>query len=245
MTVTLTTIIDRVRENVISVPEETEDRLEGWIQEAQRRAETAFNWIAGQELWDFGTVAGTNLISDVTSFFLWPLGDPWYVTGDVGRKVELEWLPSLNDRAKDYIESTNSDHRGAPKALMLVTSSSYLPARIMVYPKPDAGNIIGEFSTAGEYAIRVPYHSRGQTLSTSTQTNYLTENPELALFLEEWASSKAMLFNHDYDNANAMLVQAVATLKEAKKIEKKRKVPILRWTPRRDVHARRQQRRMS
>jgi len=244
---TLTTILDAIRENVISLPSATEGRLEEFVQQAQRKAEAAFQWINGEMEMNVSTTAGSNILQDLDRAFLWPIDDPWYVTGDVGSKVEMEWLPSISDRAKEYIDSSNSDYRSSPKALRIVrrpvTAGS--PGRIEVYPRADASNTIGEFSVAGEYKIRAAYHSRGALLEVggSIQTNYLTENEDLALYIEEWASGKAMLMNHDYENGSAMLLQAAATLKEAKKIEKKRKVPVLRWTPRRDVHASRRQRR--
>ena len=245
MAETRTTILARIRENVVVVSSEVEGRLNGWVQEAQRKAEKAFEWINGAEELTKDTTAGSNTLQDAPALLLWPVGDPWYISGDLGRAIPMEWLPSLKDRSKEYIDSTDSDYRGAPRALMLgLTASSEVPAAINVYPKPGLQNTIGDFSTAGEYEIHIPYHSRGALLSDGgNDTNYLTENDELALYLEEFASGKAMLFNHDYDNGNIMLLQAKATLADAKKIESARKVPVLKWFPRRDVGASRRQRR--
>jgi hypothetical protein len=241
---TLTTILDNIRTNVIDLPAATEANLEKWVREAQRKAESAFQWINGRVELTQATTAGSNDLIDAPALMLWPLGEPFYLTGEIGSKIDMEWLPSINDRADQYNESTDSDLRGAPRALFLVYNALGLPASIEVFPKPGDQNTIGEFSVAGEYEIHIPYHSRGVLLSGGgNQENYLTKNEDLALYIEEFASAKAMLFNHDYKNGEIMLVQAKATLKEAKKIEKRRKVPVLKWTPRRDVHAPRRQRR--
>jgi hypothetical protein len=245
LTATLTTILDNIRGNVISLPSATEAKLEEWVQQAQRKAEGAFQWIAGEEELEVDTIAGSYSLDLTPTLFLWPIGKPWWVTGDVGRKVKMEWLPSLSDRAHEYKEIASVEYRSSPKALKLDQSTvSGKVATIRVYPAPDASNIVGTYSTAGEYEVHIPYHSRGELLEVGGNlTNYLTENPDLATYIEEWAAGKAMLYNHDYDNGNLMLLQAKATLMEAKKIEKKRKVPVLEWTPRRDVHASRRQRR--
>ncbi len=241
---TLTTILSNIRENVVVVSSETEGRLVGWVQRAQRKAEGAFAWINGAAELTKATTAGSNTLQDAPALLLWPVGKPWYVSGALGSHIPMEWTPSLNDRAKEYIDSTNSDYRGAPRSLMLTLATSSVPGAIEVYPKPGLQNTLGDFSAAGEYEIHMPYHSRGALLSVAgTQTNYLTRNEDLATYIEEFASGKAMLFNHDYDNGNIMLLQAKATLAEAKKIEKARKVPVLEWVPRRDVGASRRQRR--
>jgi hypothetical protein len=61
--------------------------------------------------------------------------------------------------------------------------------------------------------------------------------------LEDYASGKALLFNRDKDNAATYFVQARENLLDMKRLDKTARAKDFKFTPRRDVHASRRQRR--
>jgi hypothetical protein len=242
--VSLTTILANIRGNIIDVPSATEDRLIGWINEAQRVAEAKHQWKGLQTTWVPITTAGSNSIATAaapTVFkpadWIVAIGDPWYRTGDLGVTMRMEWLPSLQDARKDYAVDRSVNNRGDPEALLEDEDA------ITVYPVPDEGNSLGNYSAAGEYQIVIPYLKRAAVLTEGAPTNFFTEDGDLSLYLEEYASAKAMLFNRDVDNAGVSLTMSAGHMLRAKRLDKKRRSQFIKLTPRRDVHASRRQRR--
>jgi hypothetical protein len=233
----LTTILVKIRQNVIDLPSDTEDRLESWVNEAQIVAEAHHQWLGLENVLLDTTNTGSILFKAKPSDWLVAIGDPWYRTG-TGVTRDLEWYPSWEDIYKENTAGLAATDRGAPRGLY--ESADY----IFVYPPADANNTLGAFSAAGEYQINVPYRARAATLTAAgTVSNFFTTDADQALHLEDYASAQAMLFNRDIQNAQLYLAKAAAHLLRAKRLDKKRKSQFLKITPRRDVHARRTQRR--
>ena len=66
----LTTILQNIRDNVIDVPTATENRLEGWVQDAQLELEAARQWIGLETQHVKDTVAGTRQLDAAPSDWL-------------------------------------------------------------------------------------------------------------------------------------------------------------------------------
>jgi hypothetical protein len=238
----LTTILAKVRQNVIDLPGDTEDRLESWVNEAQVVAEAYHLWLGTWSTW-FAETDGTSLLVDsVTDLkekpadWLHADGDPYWRNGFSGANHFVEWAPSLQDVRRDY--SSHADATGSPKTLREEQD------RVWVYPTPDENNPIGVWSSAGEYNLVIPYRARAEVLTAAgTITNFFTTDADQALHLEDYASAQAMLFNRDIQNAQLYLAKAAAHLLRAKRLDKLRKSQSIKITPRRDVHASRKQRR--
>ena len=226
---------------MIEVPSDTEDRLEGWVQDAQVALEEEHQWKMLEAEHSVDTTEGIrNLVTGITRW-MEAIGDPYYLTGD-GVAVPLEWIPSIRDAMKDYTESVAENDRGAPKGLL--ESGEPGAVTIDVYPAADLGNTTGTYSANGEYKVKIPYRKRQATLEvTGTAENAFTRDANLRLYLEQYASGKALLFNHDTENAQIALLQAQEHLNRAKRADKRRKSQFIRFTPRRDVYASRRQRR--
>ena len=241
----LTSILVKIRDNIVDVSSATEARLEGWVNEAQQKAEARMQWVGQDFERVVATVAGTRKLTASPTVYLVPVGDPWYLTG-IGTKVPMEWIPSRDDASKDYSEDTAISARGAPKGLLEVRGTGTGIPDWHVYPFPDASNTLGIKSSAGEYEIHIPYHGRDPVLSVSgNQTNFFTNDVDLQLFLEMWASGKAMLFNRDLENGQVALLEAREHLLRAVRLEKRRKSQSIKFQWRRDVRASRKQRRAS
>jgi hypothetical protein len=150
----------------------------------------------------------------------------------------MEWYPSQEDLYKEHTAGAQTTDQGAPQGLLDT------PPYLLVYPVPDAKNTLGAFSAAGEYQILVTYRARADTLAEgSDETNSFTNDPDLALYLEDYATGQALLFNENYDKANTYLLKAQAHRLRAKRMDKRRRFQSYKHTPRRDVHASRNQRR--
>jgi hypothetical protein len=240
----LATILANIRENIVSVPSATEGRLVSWVQAAQLELEAAHQWLGLETEHVVDTVAGTRKLDDAPSDWHEAIGTPWYLTGD-GKAVQMEWIPSLKDAMKDYSLDTATSARSAPSALHEISDGigGVLPD-LNIYPLPDESNTTGVYSAAGEYEIHIPYRQRAGLLQTTgTTNNFFTDTPGFQLFLEDYASGKAMLFNRDSNNAQVSFVQAQGHLQREKRIDKRRRAQYLVFTPRRGVHASRRQRR--
>jgi hypothetical protein len=241
---TLTTILVKMRQNIIDLPSDTEDRLVGWVNEAQIELESYHRWL-GTEAIFFGKTdetptlinSGTDL-KDKPSDWLHADGDAYWRDGASGANHFVEWAPSLQDARKDYTSDISTSTGGSPKTLQELQGS------VRVYPTPDANNPLGTHSSAGEYHLIIPYRQRAVTLAVgSEETIFFTVDLDLALHLEDYASGQAMIFNRDFDNANAYLLKAQGHALRAKRMDKRRRFQSYKHTPRRDVYASRNQRR--
>jgi hypothetical protein len=237
----LTTILAKIRQNVIDLPSDTEDRLESWVNEAQIVAEAYHLWLGTWSIF-FGKTDGTSRLINSEELYEKPAdwlhadGDPYWRHGSSGANHFVEWAPSLQDVRKDY--SSNPEATGSPKALW--EQQGWLN----VYPVPDANNPVGGWSAAGEYTLIIPYRARAEILTAAgTVSNFFTTDADQALHLEDYASAQAMLFNRDIQNAQLYLAKAAAHLLRAKRLDKLRRSQYIKITPRRDVHASRKQRR--
>jgi len=232
-----------MRQNIIDLPAATEARLISWVNEAQLELESYHRWLGLEATWQTITVAGSNTLVDYTtsssvkpSDWLHAHGDPYWRPGAGGDDQFCEWSPSIQDVRKDYKQSAATTNRGKPRTLWEQSS------RIYVYPTPDAENPVGTYSIAGEYNILIPYRARADVLvAGSSITNFFTADPDLALYLEDYATGQAMLFNRDFDNANVYLLKARGHALRAKRMDKQRRFQSYRHTPRRDVYASRRQ----
>ena len=63
----------------------------------------------------------------------------------------------------------------------------------------------------------------------------------MQLYLQDYASGKALLFNRDYEAGQVKLMEAAAHLMREKRKDKRRKSQFMKLTPRRDVRASRRQ----
>jgi hypothetical protein len=236
----LTSILAHIRDNIVEVPTATENRLVGWVNEAQRVAEAAHQWMPLNQTWVTTTTAGVRWIGSGVGAkptdWIAARGNPWWRTGDTGAMMPLEWIPSEHDSAKDHPYSSDESYRGAPVSL------EERATKVFVYPLPDLSNPIGEFSIYGGYEIVIPYRAQEETLADSgTTSNWFTSDFDQALHLEDYASGQAMLFNRDFDNANVYLLKAQGHLLRAKRMDKFQKFQHFKLTPRRDVYASRRQ----
>ncbi len=232
----ISTILAKIRENVIDVTSETEARLESFVQEAQREL-VAHKWSFSRFTATFTTSEGIALLGAKPANWRSQDGDPFYRTGS-GSKVKMEWSPTIHDLYDQHSANTAADYRSAPASLF------ELAGNILVYPTPDASNSLGFFSADGEYQVLVPYISSHAVLAvTGTTSNPFTDDLDTALYLEEFASGKAMIFNRDFENGQMYLTMARRQFQRAKRVDKQRKIGTLRFTPRRDVYAQRKQRR--
>jgi len=239
MAATTMTILAKIRKNVVSLPADTEEELVGWINEAQQEAET-YSWKGLDYEKVIDTVAGTRILTAVPDDWQLPVGEPYYLTGD-GKSVGMEWIPSRRDASRDYSADTATSARSSPKGLLELPGTANVND-LHIYPYPDAGNTTGDFSTAGEYEIHIPYHAIDTVLDDgSNQTNFFTADVNLALYLTDYASGQALLFNSDFDKANTYLLKAQGHKLRAKRLDKHSKFQNVKWTPRRDVYASRRQ----
>lgn len=243
MAATVTTILAKVRKNVVDVPADTEDGLVGWINEAQQVAEDDYNWKGLESYWIPSTAVGTNNLA-VPAFptvrkpadWLVAIGDPYWRSGDNGVHHQMVWGSSFLQLRKDYPQSNDVGYRGRP-ALLYENINS-----ISVYPASDGDNTIGSFSADGEYDVIIPYRRSEPVLTATTpQTNFFTEDVNLALHLTDYCSGQALLFNSDFDKANTYLLKAQGHLLRAKRLDKRGKAQSIKFTPRRDVYASRRQ----
>ena len=230
----MTEILDRVRQNVIDVPEDTEGRLLGWLQEAQVKAEQKCNWLRGTVSQTYTTTLGSVVLAAAKSAqWIHRVGNPWYWTGS-GKAVQMEWLPTIEDFALNFGAGSAVSDRGRPRAIIEDKTA------LLVYPPPDNQNTLGPLSVAGEYQVVVTYLSRQNTLALTQQTNFLTLDPNIALFLEHYTTAQAMIFNHDPNSATHLVI-ANAHLRDAKEAWKAGPLNRLKIWPRRDVYGRRRQ----
>jgi hypothetical protein len=238
---TLSTILTHIRGNVIDVPSATENRLIGWVNEAQVVAETRYNWKGLQSSWGPVTSLGNNRLAttaepDVTKPDDWlvSLGNPFWRGGDGLSTHEMVWASSVLQFRKDY---PSTESMGPPEYLYEYDN------RIMSFPASDGKNVIGDFSADGEYTVVIPYRKTATPLVGGTSTSFFTNDANLELFLENYASAQAMIFNRDRDNGALYLAKSQADMLRAKRLDKLGKVQALQFTPRRDVFASRRQRR--
>jgi hypothetical protein len=233
----LTTILAKIRKNVIDLPPDTEDGLVGWVNEAQIVAEAYHQWLGLETTLTKDTTQGSPILDAKPANWLVAIGDPFYRTG-TGLARPLEWYPSIEDLYKENTAGLLTTDQGTPKGIYETAT------HLLVYPPPDANNTLGAHSAAGEYEVLVPYRARAATLSVAgTISSFFTTDPDQELHLTDYASAQAMLFNRDIQNAQLYLAKASAHLLRAKRLDKKRKAQFIKITPRRDVHASRKQRR--
>lgn len=233
----LTTIIANIEQNVIDLPSDTDGRLEGWVNEAQVNAEDEYQFLFMRTSLFTDTTLGVNLLVALPALWIRADGDPWYRTG-LGVHKRMEWAPSELDVAKDFTAGLLTTDRGRPRTILETDT------QLLVYPPPDASNTLGAFSSAGEYSIATPHYAREVVLeATGAITNKFTADVNLALYLEDYASGQAMIFNRDLDNGQVYLLKAQKHLSRAKSTDKRRRAQFLRLTPRRDSYASRKQRR--
>jgi hypothetical protein len=233
----LTSILAKMRQNVIDLPSDTEDRLVSFVNEAQVNAEDEYQfiWMRSSHIMD--TAQGDTILSGLPLDWIRADGDPWFRTGD-GKRQRMEWSPSELDIAKDFTAGELVTDEGQPDTLF------ESGADILVYPPPDMKNTTGAFSTAGDYSIKIPYYAREDVLvEGADEENLFTKDANMVLYLEDYASGLAMLFNHDNENGQVYLLKAKVHFNRAKKTDKRKRAQFLRLTPRRDSHASRRQRR--
>ena len=238
MAVNLSTIIAKIKQNVIDLPSDTDARLESWVNEAQLDVEDGdYQFLFMRTSLFTNTTLGVNLLRALPVLWIRADGDPWYRTGG-GVYKRMEWAPSEQDVAKDFTAGVLATDRGRPRRILETDT------QLLVYPPPDASNTLGAFSAAGEYSVATPHYAKEPTLEASgSTTNKFTADPNLALYLEDFASGQAMLFNRDLDNGQVSLLKAQRHLQRAVRLDKRRRAQFLRLTPRRDSHASRKQRR--
>jgi hypothetical protein len=146
----------------------------------------------------------------------------------------MEWAATTLVYRKDYPSVAQT---GSPKYLFEFSN------RIHVFPASDENNVIGDFSDAGEYTIVITYRMSAEQLIYPAANGFFTNDANLVLFLEDYATGQAMLFNRDIENAQIYLLKSRQHLLRAKRLDKLGKGQSIRFTPRRDVYASRRQRR--
>lgn len=217
--------------------------MQGWIDEAHEVADAHHRWLGLEFSHIFTTVAGTSLY-DAPADWMEGIGEPWYFTGP-GAAKRVEWIPSTRDARKDHSASVAIEDRGRPVGIQeIYAASGASPYRFQIYPIPDQSNTTGTYSALGDYQLEIPYRRKAPALvADSVLENFYTEVPNLALFLTDYASGKAMLFNRDFENGQTYLLMARAHLVRETQLDKRRRTRDIKITPRRDVHASRRQRR--
>jgi hypothetical protein len=240
---TVTTILAKIRQNVVSLPSDTEERLVDWINEAQVEAESTYGWTGLDTSWGPITTEGSSLIATSgaptvrkPADWLVARGNPFWYGGDSGEIHQMEWASSSLVYRKDIPHSHDEGSRGSPQYLFEDANA------IWMFPVADASNIIGHHSAVGEYQILIRYRKSDTVLNdTTNQENFFTGDANLARFLEDYASGQAMLFNKDFDNANTYLMKAKGHFLRAKRLDKAGKMQHFTLAPRRDVYASRRQ----
>lgn len=233
MTTTLSAIETRVRQNVIHLPNQTDGRIREWVGKAQRELEDRKEWTAMKTRWvgDAFNTDGETLIDNFrmtnetlinqssnpqSTFygdFLRVARDrPYFIKGDTGELVEMEWLETHDQRFAAYEREFNINAPTTPTTVIDKGSPKYLftevdgsvggpgDSVIGVFPFTDSLNPVGTYSAAGEYRVRFFIYRRLLTLTDTVQNNWFTDTmPE---YLEHSASAMAMEFNEDNDAAN-------------------------------------------
>lgn len=228
-TTTFAQIKARVEANILLVPVDTSNRILGWVQECQRKLEDAHKF---RQMRSFYTGDSTNTDGDtnagLTFFALTSniastdkkeiLGadftqDPYFIVGDTGKHVRIEWLQTHRQRQAFYphpdtASGTLVHDIGPPRFVQLghldeasgitINTSPNDGSQIRVFPASDSLNPIGTESALGEYKVRFHLWRRITPL-TSADANFFTEQCEYAL--EYYATWRASLHNGDLEKA--------------------------------------------
>ncbi len=226
---TLSTIEQRVQDNVIFLPTQTSGKIRGWIQEAQERLEERYAWRAMHATQTFITTEDQRQLGlkSAMTRFLRTYGLPYQFTG-LGGTSELEFLDTRDQATRQYSEF-DALSRGGPRAIL------ENDLNFDVYPFPDDNSLSGDLFSDGDYRVVIPYLQRLVTLDDSNTNNFFSDS--CSEYLEHWASFRAMSFNEDNDRANVAIGLAQANLKRYLRRERKQYASTIQIRPRTDYYA--------
>lgn len=204
--VTVATIVDEVRANVIDLPQAVTSRVQTFVERAHRQIQEEHNFKAMESLLTAPTTAGDPELGAIpVGRFKDYHGDPFW-TDDLGYTGFLKVTHSEDEVRRRFGQDVVRDI-GRPKVLLHrrpeAVGDDISLHHWRVFPIPDG---LAQTSD-GEYPIRVPYWSY---LAVPTTSDWFTDNA--TEFLVEAATARAFRMNWDEARATYWYTQAYGDL---------------------------------
>lgn len=229
---TLDQLVSRAREWIVDVDLELENQLADFFRKAQRDLEDEHSWMRTESIHQFFTVKDTPTYARPSDWNTWMRAAVYVAEGD-GSSYEIE---SSSDIAR-LDSHFNPLDRGKPRAIFAVPDAD----NFQIFPTPDDKSIKGNFHSAGNYQVNVPYRKRLPALTSGAgpdSSNWFTEN--LDWLMTFMVIERAMRFNRETQQKIAQWTfDAQRALNEAKRRDKKLRVlHVQRMGAHKDARAR-------
>lgn len=204
-------VLTKLRAELLDLPEETEDSLLDWVNQAIHDAEENHNYRHMEAEVAAVTVDATRLL--VAKPDQWKeAGEPPYYVAQDGSVTEIQWSASASDMRRQY--ATNAE--GSPEFVLETIT------QLQVYPLSDGqSDYVG-----GQYAVTVPYLAYSLPLDPDIPgqtTNFWTQkNPWYVIYK---AAAYGFMSNYDTDKAAERGTMAQGLLTAAKRKDKRARIP--------------------
>lgn len=221
MTTTAAQILTRVRNTVIDVSTELEDRLEDMLQKAQEDAEDYYHFRAIEKTFTATTTDSTAKLDDYPSDWKEHLSNPFIWDG-LGWK-EIAWLSSIEELKR--IDDGALTETDKPDFVYLNDEDEQFEC----YPLPDTPD------DAAAYTVAFLYWGRADTLTDAAVSNWFSNN--MAKYLEWETAAEAFHYNRDQEWLSYK-AKAKSELQKKKRRDKRSRIPSrFNLPPIRDVNA--------
>lgn len=196
-------IEERVKSYILDLPEETDELVPDWINQAVREAEDRYNFRHMEATIQVQTVVGVRELTAPNSRYKAQRADPFLLYKN-GSTREIDWAPSQSDMLRQFPEASEDPTRGAgaPQFLLEVYDEYESAYELHVYPLPDGNSDWAN----GEYRVRVPYWRYSVDLVDGGDTNFFTLNAPFYLIYR--ATSLGCEFNRDEQRGQYYLGKA-------------------------------------
>lgn len=210
-------LVSRVSDELIDVPDRTQNHLETFVRQAIRKFQFRHDFnICKTSTAVLTTTAGTNVLSSVPSDFLRFRKELPHIIDNQGNVIELGVSITKQQAEREFGtvdggEFSTDTLEGCPKVLTMSEALDVAGTRnFLVYPLPDALSLYTT-APAGAYRIRVPYIKLLPALSGSN-SNWFTTNAEE--YIAYAATSVGFFFNHDEARGEKWLQRAAQEVQD-------------------------------
>lgn len=204
---------DRVRRNIIDLPQSVNAAVPLLVQEAVDELQAAYNFKVMQSTVNLSTVLGQRTLGTLPTAFKEFRGNPYRVES-LGRKFDLKVIPG----EQQILNAVDSDEMGRPLVLHPSGFSQVNGQMTLdVYPLPDGNSDYND----GEYRITIPIWQRLPVLTGNAAENWFTNQYHGARFIEYSATSNGFAIDWDEERMAMWAQRAQKELRELIKEDKR------------------------
>lgn len=216
-------IQDRVKFYILDEVPEVTALVPVWINEAMRAAENRFSFLHMQAEQSYTTTEGNHALGSLPDRFKRPREHPYRLRDD-GDITEIDLTYDLSHINRRF----NSEPDDGGKPLMLFVDGNQLK----VYPAPDGSSDYSD----GDYRIHLPFWQYTAELSSTSDTNWWTDN--FPFYLIYQAASEGLIAMRDPDNAAPLAQKAQQEYRRARVEDGRERVPEnMTLRPRQSVYS--------